>query len=45
MPKFVQQIIENYFWDEISFEIPEFLNEEPEIRIEDAFVPENIETM
>ena len=45
MPKFVQEIIENHFWMETSFEIPEFLNEEPEVRIEDAFVPDNIETM
>lgn len=30
MPKFVEQIIENYFWNEVPFEIPESLNEEPE---------------
>ena len=46
MPKFVQEIIENHFWSEISFEIPDFPSgsEEEEIRIFDAFVPDNIET-
>ena len=47
MPKFVQEIIENHFWNETSFEIPDFSlgSDEEEIRIEDAYVPDNIETM
>ena len=47
MPKFVQEIIENHFWNDVDFEIPDFPSgsEEEEIRIEDAFVPDNIETM
>ena len=46
MPKFIEQIIENHFWNDDDFEIPDFpdLSEE-EIRIPDAFVPDNIETM
>lgn len=57
MPKFVEQIIEDYFWSEarynevllnvIAFEIPDYSldSDEEEIRIEDDFVPDNIETM
>ena len=47
MPKFVQEIIENHFWNETSFKIPDFSlgSDEEEIRIEDAYVPDNIETI
>ena len=56
MPKFVQEIIENYFWseasyceamlNETSFEIPDFPSgSEEEFRIPDAFVLDEIETM
>ena len=47
MPKFIEEIIENYFWNAVDFEIPDFSlgSDEEEIRIEDAFVSENIETM
>ena len=40
MPKFVQEILEI-----IEPEIPEFSDEEIELIIEDAFIPENIVTM
>lgn len=47
MPKFIEQIIENHFWNEIPFEIPDFSlgSDEEEIRIEDAFIPDDIETI
>lgn len=47
MPKFVEEIIEDLYWTEISFEIPDFPSgsDEEEIRIEDAFVWETIETL
>ena len=47
MPKFIEQIIENHFWNEISFRIPDFSlgSDEEEIRIEDAFIPDDIETI
>ena len=46
MPKFIQEILENHLSNEISFEIPDFpYDSEEEIRIPDAFVPDNIETM
>ena len=47
MPKFIEQIIENHFWNEISFGIPDFSlgSDEEEIRIEDAFIPDDIETI
>ena len=47
MPKFIEQIIENHFWNEIYFEIPDFSlgSDEEEIRIEDAYVPDNIDTI
>ena len=47
MPKFVEEIIENHFWNDADFEIPDFSlgSDEEEIRIEDAYVPDNIETM
>ena len=55
MPKFIQDVIdnldidsdiENLLWINVAFENPDFpdLSEE-EIRIPDAFVPDNIETM
>ena len=34
MPKFIEEIIENHFWNEIPFEIPDFPSgseEEPEV--------------
>lgn len=40
MPKFIKQILEI-----IEPEIPEFSDEEIELIIENAFVPENIETL
>ena len=47
MPKFIEQIIENHFWNDDDFEIPDFSlgSDEEEIHIEDAFVPDNIETI
>ena len=46
MPKFIQEIIENHLWAEIPFEIPDFPeNSEEEIRIEDAFIPDDILTL
>ena len=46
MPKFIEQIIENYFWNDDDFTIPDFPSgSEEEIRIEDAFVEDNIETI
>lgn len=47
MPKFILEIIENHFWNDVDFEIPDFPlgSDEEEIRIPDAFVPENIETL
>ena len=46
MPKFILEIIEDHFWNETSFEIPDFPeNGEDEIFILDAFVPDNIVTM
>ena len=45
MPKFIEEIIENYLWDGIPVEIPDFPEEQPEERIEDAFIPDNIETL
>ena len=40
MPKFIEQILEEY-----ESEIPEFSDEEINLIIEDAFIPENILTM
>ena len=47
MPKFIEQIIENHFWNETPFEIPDFSlgSDEKEIRIEDAFIPDDILTL
>ena len=46
MPKFVEEIVENYFWNDFDFEIPDFPSDsEEEILIPDAYVPENIVTM
>ena len=47
MPKFIEQIIENHFWNDDDFETPDFSlgSDEEEIRIEDAYVEDNIETM
>ena len=47
MPKFIEQIIENHSWNDDDFEIPDFSlgSDEEEIRIEDAYVPDNIETI
>ena len=54
MPKFVQDFIdnldidsdiENLLWINVRVEIPEFLDEEPEEYIADAFLPDNIETL
>ena len=41
MPKFIEEIIENHFWNEIPFEIPDFsLGSDEEI-----LIPDNIETL
>ena len=45
MPKFVEEIVENYFWNNFDFEIPDFPDEEADLNIPDAYVPENIVTM
>ena len=57
MPTFVEEIIENHFWNDDDFKIPDFPSgSEEEIliqrsgsaqhcRIPDAFVFDNIETM
>ena len=47
MPKFVQEILDNLDFDfDFEIEIPDFPSgSEEEIRIPDAFVPDNIETM
>ncbi len=48
MPKFIEEIIENNFWNEIPFEIPDFSfgsDEEVDPIFEDAFIPENILTL
>ena len=46
MPKFIEEIIENHFWNEIPFEIPDFPeNDKDEIVIPDAFIPDNIVTL
>ena len=55
MPKFVQDVIdnldidsdiENLLWINVAFENPDFPSgSEEEIRIFDAFVPDNIETL
>ena len=46
MPKFIEQIIENHFWNDVDFENPDFPeNSDEEILIPDAFVFDNIETM
>lgn len=37
--------IEHLLWINVRVEFPEFLEEEPEDRIEDAFVPDEIETL
>ena len=45
MPKFIEEIIENHFWREIPVEIPDFSDEECDLNIEDAFIPDNILTL
>ena len=46
MPKFVEEFIENYFWNDFYFEIQDFPSGfEEEILIPDTYVPENIVTM
>ena len=48
MPKFVEEIIENHFWNDVDFEIPDFpsgSDEEVAPIFEDAFIPENILTL
>lgn len=37
--------IDHLLWMNVYVEVPEFLDEEIEERIEDAFIPDNIETM
>ena len=39
MPKFVQEIIENHFWNDVDFEIPDF----PSGSDEEFFFPDDIE--
>ena len=41
MPKFIEQIIENHFWNDDDFEIPDF----PSGSEEEFLFPENIETL
>ena len=41
MPKFVEEIIENHFWNETSFEIPDF----PSGSEEEFLFPDDIETI
>ena len=41
MPKFVEEIIENYFWNDFDFEIPDF----PSGSEEEFLFPDNIETL
>ena len=41
MPKFVEEIIENYFWNDVDFEIPDF----PSGSEEEILFLENIETL
>lgn len=48
MPEFIFEIIENHFWNDVDFEIPDFSlgsDEEVEPIFEDVFVTENIETL
>ena len=47
MPKFIEEIIEMLERNEefMEFEFPDFPEESPEERIEDAFIPENILTL
>ena len=40
MPKFVEEIIENHFWNDDDFEIPDF----PSGSEEEILIPDNIET-
>ena len=39
MPKFIEQIIENHFWNDFGFEIPDF----PSGSEEEFLFPDNIE--
>ena len=41
MPKFIEEIIENHFWNEIPFEIPDF----PLGSGEEILIPDDFETI
>ena len=54
MPKFVQDVLDNLdidtdiehlYWTNVRVEIPEFFDDEPELYIPDAYVPDNIVTL
>ena len=41
MPKFVEEIVENYFWNDFDFEIPDSLSGSEE----EFLFPDDIETL
>ena len=52
MPKFVEEIIENYFWNDFDFEIPDFPSgsdcrrqQSPQAAEEEFLFPDDIETL